>query len=78
MPKKVWSHSLASPVGFEPTAYSLEGCCSIQLSYGDSSQVELQPATIRRQADVFGLRYNCSSLNLPRFTKLFYIKVQLA
>jgi len=23
---------LACPVGFEPTTYSLEGCCSIQLS----------------------------------------------
>ena len=23
---------LASPTGFEPVAYSLEGCCSIQLS----------------------------------------------
>ena len=24
--------TLASPTGFEPVAYSLEGCCSIQLS----------------------------------------------
>ena len=23
---------MASPTGFEPVAYSLEGCCSIQLS----------------------------------------------
>ena len=22
------------PAGFEPTTHSLEGCCSIQLSYG--------------------------------------------
>lgn len=24
----------ARPAGFEPATYSLEGCCSIQLSYG--------------------------------------------
>ena len=24
------------PIGFEPMAHSLEGCCSIQLSYGTS------------------------------------------
>ncbi len=24
--------NVASPTGFEPVAYSLEGCCSIQLS----------------------------------------------
>ena len=26
--------SLVIPAGFEPTTHSLEGCCSIQLSYG--------------------------------------------
>lgn len=26
--------SMASPAGFEPATSSLEGCCSIQLSYG--------------------------------------------
>ncbi len=25
------------PAGFEPTTHSLEGCCSIQLSYGTNS-----------------------------------------
>ena len=31
---------LAIPVGFEPTTHSLEGCCSIQLSYGTKSSRE--------------------------------------
>ena len=26
--------ALVIPAGFEPTTHSLEGCCSIQLSYG--------------------------------------------
>ena len=26
--------SIVIPAGFEPTTHSLEGCCSIQLSYG--------------------------------------------
>ena len=25
---------IVTPIGFEPMAHSLEGCCSIQLSYG--------------------------------------------
>lgn len=28
------------PVGFEPTTHSLEGCCSIQLSYGHTSYIK--------------------------------------
>jgi hypothetical protein len=30
------------PIGFEPMAYSLEGCRSIQLSYGTKRQNGLQ------------------------------------
>ena len=29
--------------GFEPVAYSLEGCCSIQLSYRDLSKIDSIP-----------------------------------
>ncbi len=28
------------PVGFEPTTHSLEGCCSIQLSYGHTTYIK--------------------------------------
>ena len=28
------NHVLVIPSGFEPETHSLEGCCSIQLSYG--------------------------------------------
>ena len=33
------------PAGFEPTTHSLEGCCSIQLSYGTNAQ-----KSVRREA----------------------------
>jgi hypothetical protein len=32
--KQGWQERLAIPTGFEPVTNSLEGCCSIQLSYG--------------------------------------------
>ena len=31
--------ALVIPAGFEPTTHSLEGCCSIQLSYGTNTYV---------------------------------------
>ena len=34
------------PAGFEPATHSLEGCCSIQLSYGRSSLVHSKPRTM--------------------------------
>ena len=30
---------LVIPLGFEPKTHSLEGCCSIQLSYGTSASL---------------------------------------
>ena len=35
------------PAGFEPTTHSLEGCCSIQLSYGTNSLKCPPPFTCR-------------------------------
>ena len=42
---KIWM--LARPVGFEPTTSSLEGSCSIQLSYG---RVDQRPSFIASAA----------------------------
>ena len=33
----IFFSSFVIPAGFEPTTHSLEGCCSIQLSYGTNS-----------------------------------------
>ena len=32
------SERMVTPIGFEPMTHSLEGCCSIQLSYGARSR----------------------------------------
>ena len=34
--------ALVIPAGFEPTTHSLEGCCSIQLSYGTINKPHLR------------------------------------
>ena len=39
--RRVFENILVTPVGFEPTTRSLEGCCSIQLSYGATSMQRL-------------------------------------
>lgn len=39
MARTAWaSEKLACPEGIEPPTHSLEGCCSIQLSYGQRSR----------------------------------------
>src|SRR5947207_15593065 len=32
---ETFQKELVSPAGFEPATHSLEGCCSVQLSYGE-------------------------------------------
>ena len=34
---RIASETFVIPSGFEPETHSLEGCCSIQLSYGTSA-----------------------------------------
>ena len=36
--KTALTATLASPAGLEPATHSLEGCCSIHLSYGDGQE----------------------------------------
>src|SRR5215217_6913206 len=43
---------LATPGGLEPPTFSLEGCCSIQLSYGAGSRAK--STTCRRVVVAFG------------------------
>ena len=60
---------MASPAGFEPATYSLEGCCSIQLSYGPISGrrtrlyleqvMGIEPTQSAWKAEVLPLNYTC-------------------
>ncbi len=50
----------ASQEGFEPPTYSLEGCCSIQLSYWDLCMERvkgIEPSTSAWKAEVLPLNY---------------------
>ena len=44
--------SFVIPAGFEPTTHSLEGCCSIQLSYGTITHLTLS-VKLRCKNNVF-------------------------
>ncbi len=52
---------MVSPGGFEPSTHSLEGCCSIQLSYGPiMEQVKgIEPSQSAWKAEVLPLNYTC-------------------
>ena len=41
------------PAGFEPTTHSLEGCCSIQLSYGTIAHKPLQAIATQKYINYF-------------------------
>ena len=43
-------YALVIPAGFEPTTHSLEGCCSIQLSYGTISDYLQRLSPIHHKA----------------------------
>ena len=44
--------ALVIPAGFEPTTHSLEGCCSIQLSYG-TIRINAILAKMLRKSNIF-------------------------
>ena len=50
------------PTGLEPVAHSLEGCCSIQMSYGRSNQKEHPQiyADTAKETSFFRAAYSCS------------------
>lgn len=54
---------LTGPVGFKPTTYSLEGCYSIQLSYGPNHASRFITFPLRRY---LGQETVCSLLRLAR------------
>ena len=41
------STRLVIPLGFEPKTHSLEGCCSIQLSYGTDTFLRFAAAKVQ-------------------------------
>ena len=43
---------VACPEGIEPPTHSLEGCCSIQLSYGQMSEILARPDRADSQCTV--------------------------
>jgi hypothetical protein len=45
---------VATPEGLEPPTNSLEGCCSIQLSYGATRACDKKPAAKRITASLLG------------------------
>ena len=42
------STRLVIPLGFEPKTHSLEGCCSIQLSYGTYTFLRFAAAKLQK------------------------------
>src|SRR5699024_12048839 len=52
------------PSGFEPETHSLEGCCSIQLSYGTISSSRAQSRTPVRNSDRKSTRLNSSHVSI--------------
>ena len=50
-----WKLSSVIPLGFEPKTHSLEGCCSIQLSYGTSILMQFAAAKVRKRLRMWKL-----------------------
>src|SRR5205823_12458973 len=52
---------LVSPAGFEPATHSLEGCCSVQLSYGEGGWSGREDSNLRPPAPKAGALPDCAT-----------------
>src|SRR5437763_11096347 len=52
---------LVSPAGLEPATHSLEGCCSVQLSYGEEMWSGREDSNLRPPAPKAGALPDCAT-----------------
>src|SRR5437764_1231474 len=52
---------LVSPAGLEPATHSLEGCCSVQLSYGEGGWSGREDSNLRPPAPKAGALPDCAT-----------------
>src|SRR5436853_6393422 len=58
---ETFQKELVSPAGLEPATHSLEGCCSVQLSYGEEMWSGREDSNLRPPAPKAGALPDCAT-----------------